>query len=407
MKLSRFLPLALLSAAASAQTSPELIGLVNGANSPVVRQDPSTCQTRACPTQLAPATIRSAGGTAYDATRGAVWVSNGALLQAVDPVACRVLCPPRPLPGVAASRITGLAINEDQGVLVVTNTANVISQYELACPIATLKSRCDATSSLPLGHTIGGIATDDVRDLVIYSSSDFSGATNPGNTLYVARRGDPCARLCRVSVPSCGPARLGPITGVAFDSCDLVVWVTDGQRSVGLRLNGLSPCSVQEIQCCTLPINARYSGLCIMPSRATSAGQSCTNLGCPTCPGMAHTTTGDPVLGNASFSLDLVGAPRGSRGALWIAGGACNPPGILIRPFCGPILVQLVPPPIIINIGTGPGLGCGGGFKVPIPIPLDRSLCGGTLSSQAFGICVNGSPGTFVSNCLTWTVTGS
>lgn len=406
MKLTRLLALALLPAAVQAQTAPELVGLVNGASARLVRQSPTTCATRVCPTAMPGIAARPNGGTAYDATRSAVWVSNGSVLEAVDPVACRVICAPHQLPSVTNSRITGLAINESEGVLVTTGTDNAIRQYRLECPVTRLLSRCDASGAIPAGHTIGGIATDDVRDLVLYSSSDFS-ATAPANTLYVARRADPCNPLCRIAVPACGNNRLGAITGVAFDPCDLVVWATDGQHTVGLRLSGISPCSVQEIQCCTLPGNTGYVGLALIPSRATSAGQSCTNLGCPTCPGMAHVTSGDPALGNSSFSLDLVGAPRGSRAAIWIAGGACNAPGVSIAPFCGPILVPLIPPPIVINLGTGPGIGCGGGFQVSVPIPLDRSLCGGTLSSQCFGICSNPGLGTFVSNCLTWTVTGS
>jgi hypothetical protein len=410
MKLSSHVAAALLLASApiAAQTAPELVGLARGAPAPILRQNPSTCVIRGCPTSLATVAARPAGGTAYDASRSAVWVSEGILLSAVDPVACREVCAPHALPTTSLARITGLAINDSEGVLVVTDADNVITQYKLDCPVTALAARCDASTVVPASHTIGGVATDDLLDLVIYSSSDFSGLATPGNTMYVARRADPCNPLCQFDVPACGSSRLGPITGVAFDPCDRIVWATDGQLTVGLRLSNATPCAVQEVQCCQSTATAAgYIGLCVVPSRPTAVGQSCTNLGCPSCPSMAHVATGDPALGNASFTLDLVDAPRGTRAALWIAGGACTPPGLRILPFCGPILVPLMPPPIVINVGTGPGLGCGGGFRVAVPIPLDRSLCGATLSSQCFGICSNLAPGTLVSNCLSWTITGT
>ena len=68
---------------------------------------------------------------------------------------------------------------------------------------------------------------------------------------------------------------------------------------------------------------------------------------------------------------------------------------------------RMTPPPIVISLATGGTGGCTGTLQIPLPIPLDPALCGGTLSSQCFGLCPQAPFGTFVSNCLSWQVTGS
>ena len=401
---------AALPGAVAAQTPPELIGLsAAAATTRVVRQDWTDCTTTGCATLLAAPTAANAGGTAYDATRGVVWIANGLLLEAVDPVSCRVVCGPQSLPATGAGvRITGLAVVEAAGVMLVAASDNSILEYRLACPISTLVRRCDATPALPSGHSIGGIATDDVGDLVAFSSSDFQNPAAPGNVIHVARRGAPCSPICRIPVPACGTTRLGPLTGVAFDPCRNVLWATDGSATVGLRIGGPALCGpVQQVQCCDFPGPGRFVGLAVAPSRATAVGTNCTSQGCPNCPQMAHRSVGDAALGNPSFALELVNAPAGARVAMWINAGPCNPGGPIVPPFCGPVLVPIAPPPVVVSLGTGPGLGCSGAVQVPLPIPLDPALCGGVLSSQCFGICTTGLVGTFVSNCLSWQVTGS
>ncbi len=122
---------------------------------------------------------------------------------------------------------------------------------------------------------------------------------------------------------------------------------------------------------------------------------------------MTHFTGGDPAIGNGSFTLNLLNAPARARVALWVNAGPCRPLGIRVSPFCGAVHVPISPPPIIVNLGTGGTSGCTGTLQVPLPIPLDPALCGGTLSSQCFGLCPQTPFGTFVSNCSSWRVTGT
>ena len=93
-------------------------------------------------------------------------------------------------------------------------------------PIQARLNRC--VPILPVGHDIAGVATDDVNDLVIWASSNFSGP-NANNLIHIAPRANPCASVCTFQVPDCGGNRLGPIRGVAYDPCDRIIWVTDGK----------------------------------------------------------------------------------------------------------------------------------------------------------------------------------
>ncbi|MEM7203763.1 MAG: hypothetical protein AAF628_26100 [Planctomycetota bacterium] len=419
MHLHRFVPAlasVVLPTLLSAQTPVELIGLGDRTPAPVVRIDRATCATRTCPTLLTGAMPPPIGGTAYDATIGAVWVSNGPAIQAVDPDSCRIVCPPHVLPGVGTGvQITGLAINEFARALIVADDSNVIRQFDLGCSVTAATARCQLM--LPLGSVLTGIASDDVRDLLIYSVASIGAPVGPANRLFIARRGDPCNPVCSVPVPvDCDGDRIGAITGVAYDGCRDVVVVTADQPGAPepillyLRVNP-SNCQPQLVRCCTPALNFNLVGLAIKPSRATSVGTNCSNLGCPACPQMRHAVVGDAVLGNQDFRLDLRDAPANSVASLFLGAGACSPPGILVRPFCGPLLVPVVPfLPVVVSAPTGGGAGggaCSGNVRIRAPIPLDPVFCGGVLSTQFVGVCATAVLGTYVSNCQSWEITSS
>jgi hypothetical protein len=397
-----------LAAAVPGQTRPGLIGLTSAPPS-ILRQS-FDCQVERCDPAFPATTLRTAGGTAYDAILGAVWVTNGAVLGAFEARGCRAVCAPRPVPLPATVAATGLAVNERARVMVITDSANVIHQFPLACPLGPRNAGCDVSALLPAGHVLGGVATDDVNDHVLYAASAFT-ATNPNNVIFVARRGNACQPHCRIPVPNCGTAPLGPITGLAFDPCASVIWATDGVQTVGLRYDAAPPCQATAVQCCRLPpaVAQRFVGLCVEPSSATPEGRSCQNGACPSCPLMAHTAIGDAALGNPAFALELSGAPANAQAWLVVGAGACAPSGPLLPPICGPILVPLRPAPVVVGpVPTGGTVGCTGSALVRVPIPLDRSYCGAVLSSQFLGLCTTGPAfGTFVSNCLGWAVTGT
>ena len=230
--MNRTLVLAALAVASPllAQTKPNLIGLTR--NVPMIlSQDYSTCAVTRClpvmPNSLAlPA---YAGGTACDATNGGVWVTNGLVIGEFDPDACRTLCTPFPIPGMSPNVVaTGLAYNENTAQMFVSDSQNNIHVFKIACGAMTQLSSCQTWPVSAGNPTIGGIATSDARGFVLYAGSLWSGA--PNNTLFIAKQTSPCAYFCKISVPSCGPVVLGPITGVAYDDCKDVCWCTDGQK---------------------------------------------------------------------------------------------------------------------------------------------------------------------------------
>jgi hypothetical protein len=401
---------AAVAAATTAQSTPELIGFASNpmtAATAIVRQDFGTCATQRCSPPMLPAVNRVAGGTAYDATRGGVWISNGTSIGVFDANTCATDCQPSTVPLPANAVVTGLAVNERARTLLISDSGNRIHQFALRCPLSVSQAPCDVGPALPPGHVIGGLACDDVRDLVFYTASDFVGPT-PDNVLYVARRASACAPFCRIPIRDCGTTPLGALTGVAFDPCRDVVWVTDGRLTVGMRID-VPNCRVVETQCCRLTLGVEYQGLCIKPSQAASTGSSCTAAICAACPTLRHDVVGDAALGNPAFSLNLEDAPANARALLALGVGPCGP-GLVVPPFCGPFHVPLAPtlPTIVGPFGTGGTVGCTGRVGLTLAVPANPAFCGLTLSSQWFGLCPGPIGfGTFVSNCQSWTISGT
>jgi hypothetical protein len=118
---------------------------------------------------------------------------------------------------------------------------------------------------------------------------------------------------------------------------------------------------------------------------------------------MVHTLRNSPNLGNATFALDLTGAPLGSLTWCAVGGGPCAAPGTLVPPLCGAIFTG----PLLGTIGpiaTAPGAGCGGAVIYPLGLPMIPSLCGSVISSQCVTLCPGPAIGTSLSNCLSWEI---
>jgi hypothetical protein len=399
----------LFGAAAIAQTPVRLIGNTMAGPSQLITQDLSTCQIKNCNTGLAGITNKASGGTAYDATQGIVWVSTGPTIEAIEPDTCKVHCAPHVPAGLAAGEeISGLACNERTAMLIATTTQNNIIIWKLSCPLTSVVIKCNVTPALPTGHTLSGVASDDLRNEIIYASGDFVLGTG-GGMFFVAPLTAPCVPVCKFGIRVCQTNLMNVVTGVAYDPCKQIIWCTDGNYASGVAYNR-TQCTVIPQLCCKLPINnLRYCGLCVRPSHATPSGNNCTTPpNCPNCPSLAHTTIGDPIVGNSSFGLALQNAPSGGIAWLFLNGGPCTPPGIGMPFLCAGLQVPIVPAPWVLGgfplAGTPP---CGGNHTVFFSIPPIPVLCGATLSSQYIGLCKLGALPTFVTNCLTWTISGS
>ncbi|MBK8980093.1 MAG: hypothetical protein IPM29_29690 [Planctomycetes bacterium] len=387
----------------AAQSGPRLVALTD--LSPlVVRQDAASCAQSPCsPAGMPPAPAISPwiGGTAYDANSRGVWISNGLMIARVDARnACTVQCPAVPMPNTSPNNpVTGLAYYEPTDTLWVTDQSNVIRWYTVSGCTLTLAGRC--LPPIPAGDVLTGCAFDDQTGAIFYCAVTPG---SPGGRVYVAQIGAPCLPYCQFDVLTCGSSPMSPLTGLAYDGCAQVLWVTDGRFTTGRSYDPIACVLLGEVQCCLNTVE-RYIGLGVMPSTETSVGANCTAGTCPTCPTMEHVLGSEPYVGNTAFTLDLVNAPGGSVGYVFFNFGPCGAP-ILAPPFCAGIRVPVVPPPFSGSGPTGgtPGL-CNGAASVSVPIPSVPALCGVPMCSQFVGVCPGS--GLFSSNALDWMIVNS
>lgn len=384
-----------------------VIGLTN--KTPlVVRQSTVSCKTASCkPIGHVKRPHPASGGTAFDATRKGVWITSGKVISLVDPVNCKTLC--RALLPIAGDA-TGLAMYEPKRILLIPSTAGIIYTVLATCP-PRLLSRCSLKGVIPAGWTVGGIAVDDVRARVYFTASNFGLPQTPANILYAAPLAFPCKPVCKTELKRCKNVALSRVTGVAYDPCrGGTLYVTDGLWTVAYAVASSGNCLIRPVRCCPLKLISgdSYIGLAVLPSLSSSTGKSCTARPCPSCPSMRHELGGLPTLGNPTFSLDVVNAPRNAQAYMFVGLGPCASPGF---PFgCGRIHVSLSPPgPFFLGgQSTGAGVACTGSAKWTLPIPANSALCGRTLSSQAFVLCRSAvGLGHGLTNCQTWTISGT
>jgi len=413
MRTTHVLPFALaaLSSLASAQGPYNLVGITRTGPF-LVQQDSATCAfENRCNVPLPGATQRWAGGTAYDASRGGVWVSNGAQLMLLGAEDCAVLCPPSTFPGVAASEVlTGLAMNESTGVLFALTSQGRLIRAHNTCP-PTFIDACNTGLSPTNSAATSGLAVDEALGLLFFSYSDF--ATHQSRIAYSTLLA-PCQLLGSRAVGPCSPATpYNAVTGLAVDWCQSILYLTDGHRVQGWQYTYnpfTQAISYTVSQCCSGPsvLGDPMVGLCVRPPLARSVGQSCRSGLCPPCP-MDHRTITDPTVGNPNLRLGLENAPGQSFAWLIIGGGPCAP-APTIFPLCGPILAGGGAPPVL-TLGpqlTGTGLGCSGSADWTLQVPMSSVFCGTVWSSQVAVLCPSAIlPGTSLSNCLTWRLTGS
>lgn len=419
--LSFLLASALLPSLALAQSG--LIGLTGGSVPTVMHIDPNNCALgpRCAVVNLPAVTTRFAGGTAYDPEHRAVWISNGTHLARVDADSCRIQCGPFLAligPILPNTFVTGLAYRASLRRLYVVDSLRRLTIFDVDGCDLTLVDRCTLNIGLPNSFIIGGLAVDEVSGRLFYSASDFAvPSISQSEVVFIAEQDVPCDPICAVRLSDCsGLGILGPVTGLAFDSCSHRLYATNGGEIVSARLLFAADgsCSLGAIRCC-LPtiIDSRLVGLSVRPSAPiVSLGRFCNNGACPNCVGMEHVISSDPTIGNPGLHFDLRRAPDDSLAFLIINQGSCRFPGVTIPPFCGPILVDLVRTPPIIRgaVLTGnPGLNnCDGFARFSFAVPMSPALCGQEFASQYVVVCLRGlNLGTAVSNCQSFVISGS
>ncbi|MFO1054317.1 MAG: hypothetical protein U1F36_19025 [Planctomycetota bacterium] len=348
-----------------------------------------------------------AGGLAYNGAHASVWQTQGTRMQETALDGCTVLCAvPAALTLGPGSLASGLALSESTSTLYQLESdfgAAALHQWALQhCPPQVIAS-CRFALPTPRHHA-SGVAVDRRGGWIYYATAVFGPSpTGPQNQILVAQLSDPCNILCGFPVLACSAATpMGPLTGLAFDDCDSLLYATDGTNVVTLQRSSLQPCAYQTVACCTVgPSGSQaWYGIDIEAVHAFQVGQSCLGGNCPNCGNMRLGAHGDPNIGNPDFAISIDDGPAGGRAFLGFNVGRCVSQSL---PFlCGPFYPDIgALPPVFIGLGPLTGVGCSGSVISHIPVPLDYSLCGGALCFQGLVICPSAAiPSVALTNAL-------
>lgn len=395
---------ALLAAAAATLSAQgpanELVG-ITAQLAALVHRDQLACNDISCQPPGFPqlAGLPYQGGTGWDPGRSGAWISNGPVIALVDDN-CNYLCPPMPVP--TPGGITGLEVVESQNELWATDTASNLVRMTRSCP-PTVLGICNLGVIPTPTRGVSGLAVDEGRGIVFTCAGDW--ITN-ASQLRVSTMATPCTPFFAMPVVStCSTVALRPLTGLACDWGNRVLYMTDGVQTIGWSyvFNPVGPTiTFTPVSCCMPPVLDVWIGLAVRPHRAQTFGGPCAAGTCPACP-MVHTLRGDSNLGNGTFALELNGVPAGSIafGALSI--GGCTAPGVAVPGLCGPLWLMT---PLWGTLGPNfpGGFGCTS-TQFAFPLPPNPAFAGLPLGSQCIALCPGG--GTTMSNCLTWILQGN
>lgn len=393
----------------------------------IVSQNMSTCRLVKSLTRN---TIGSAnlgsniynGGAAYDAVRGGVWYSNGIDLSCVDPLTGAVLCHSVGLPVIPRVKlspysitVSGLAFHNGSNTLYMADGING-DIYRIQLGSTTNPRACiyksayaSVRANMPSFHWLGGLAIDQVNDLLFVGSFHMTKGTRH---IYVTKLSSWGGKLRNVTgkAPLCprGTTPALGLQGLAFDSVKDILYVAVGNATSAFKYNQATS-GITIIQCCKNPFTATedaFAGLALMPERATSTGRSCFTRPCEGCLRTRLATQGDAALGNPHFALQLSGASSNANSALAAIGfGPCTTPGISLG-FCGPLTISLNPGMTVLPVPIRTAGPCTGTSRIAIPIPANVSLAGIQVSAQMLLSCrAAGAVGHSLTNCLGFTIT--
>ena len=285
-----------------------------------------------------------------------------------------------------------------------------------ACPPKLLKTTCSfaipTTTAPGVAH---GLAYDEVRDFIYFtmSGSGFAGWSTSVN--YINYAVVCLAKPSTLSVPLFSPCggNNSPVTGMAYNPCTKVLYLTEGNAMLKLDITNLSkPVNLNaSAKCCKLNLPRKaWAGLAYVPNSVVkSVGQSCFNSGCTKCSNMTlGFTGGDLALGNQDLAIQVTGAPAGGQAGFFLSPGKCQTPGLSLPGLCGAIHLTIGTgiPIFVGNFSLGSGTGCTGSMKLNAPIPSNAALCGRTICSQFLIRCPAGGLAAGLTKAIEFSVGG-
>ena len=324
------------------------------------------------------------GGTAYDPARGSLWVSDGAELVEIRLSDGVVLCKMKAMIMNRSGVVSGLAIDRKGRKLIQLETAQSyagLRSYSIkTCPPTALRDGC--TTTLPTGYYSGGLAYDDVEDLVYFSVTK-PGFQVPYNEVWVADGSNRCNILCKVAVGGCVHFFGTDSTGLAYDAAKKTIYMTFGGGTVPIQVVDPRKCQFKTGSCCTKQSNGTYAGLAWVPGWSSfKKGTSCLTKGCPFCSNLGLDLAGSPVIGNTEFGLTIHDGPTGAASIIAIGPMTC---GKGTHFLCGALWLPGGSFPLFSGVLTGAQ--CQASTTLPLPVPVDTNLCGATLCVQALIAC--------------------
>ena len=369
-----------LAAISNGQT---ILGLTDGSlqGTPIALEWDSACHIRnRCAFPFAPVAIPpGAGGIAYDYSNRTWWMTTGRRLLHLD-VGCHVISSCA-VPASSTLPWSGLAVDPEHERLYHVEQSTTIYVSNLACPQSAPVALCNVGA--PLGVSLAGIEVDP-RNASLWVVDQRGNVANIEATL-----GGIACRILDTFRITCPQAQFTlPVTGITVDRCRSLVHVSDSaghvataELSTGILLGC---CRLQGAGTTLGPL----VGLARKPADVRRVGMGCSGGACPPCSPVAS-TNGEAHIPNGEFAIEVTGAPSGSRGFLLmnVGGGPVSTPL-----FCGPLHVDLLPPPIFLGpIGIPPASNpCGGSTAVRGPIVADPAFCGAVIHAQWLIFCLNG-----------------
>jgi len=332
-----------------------------------------------------------AGGADWDTCTNSFWVTDGRNIVNLDKQ-CNVRCAFVGPVGVAPW--TGLAVDSVNRLVYTSDPGGVITQWRIVGGTVCLQlvGRCQLPLPTPLPGPITGLAYDAFNSVlwVVDAVGNAYRATPPAAGI--------CTITCRFQMQCPTPVG-GRVTGLAYDSCasNLIMYMEAAAAPGGVLINNavnIPGICGRTTGCCVITsapgVLANLSGLAYEPGKPAPVTTipGCSSPPCPPCRPTIG-STGNPALGTTCFTVTLGSLPCPSSAFLVASVGPCAPIGV--PGLCGPLFINPATIVLVLSAVVPPcPAPCAGTVSFTIPLPLAQILCGLPLCFQGAAACPGG-----------------